>query len=269
MTFWTRRLIYLVFAIALAIPFLTHWTVPPDVGPEARQFYTALERVPADKLVLINCQFEAGTLAENGPQVQSIMTHCMKSGKRFALIGFDPIGPGLAQGMAEALAKKYNRPYGETWCNLGYKVGTAAYVKGLARDIPHAVTADFRGTKIEQIPAMRGIHTAQDVGMMIDVDPTATYGLWLAFFTGPFHVPYGIAPTSVMIADIYPFLNSGQVVGMLKGIAGAAQYERLVDAPGEGYRNRMPVFMAHLTIILLILVGNAGEIKRRLEARRS
>jgi hypothetical protein len=269
MTFWTRRLIYLIFGIALAIPFLTGWTVPPDVGPEARQFYAAVERVPADKIVLINCQFEAGTLAENGPQAKAVIAHCMKSGKRFAIIGLDPVGPGLAQGMAEELGKQYNKPYGETWCNLGYKVGSAAYIKGLARDIPRAVTADFRGKKISQIPAMQGIRSARDIGMMVDVDPTATYGLWLAFFTGPFNVPYGIAPTSVMIADIYPFLNSGQVVGMLKGIAGAAQYERLVGAPGEGYKNRMPVFMAHLTIILLILVGNYTEIKRRMEARRS
>jgi hypothetical protein len=269
MTFWTRRLIYLVFGIALSIPLLTRWVVPPEVGPEARQLYEAVERVPADKLILINCQFEPGTQAENGPQAQALMTHFMKSNKRFAIIGLDPVGPGLCQEIADGLAKTYDRPYGISWVNLGFKVGTAAYLKGLARDIPRSIPTDTRGTPIARIPAMQGIKTAADVGMLVDVDPTASYMTWLAFFAGPHNVPFGVAPTSVMVADIYPFLNSGQMVGMLKGIAGAAQYERLVEAPGLGYTNRMPVFMAHITIIALIIIGNFTEIRRRREARSS
>jgi hypothetical protein len=50
---------------------------------------------------------------------------------------------------------------------------------------------------------------------------------------------------------------------MLKGIAGAAQYEKLVGEPGDGYKQRMPVFMAHVTIILLILIGNVMEYRKR------
>ena len=267
MSFWTRRIIYLIFGIALSIPLITRWVVPPDVGLEARQLYEAVERVPPNKLILINCQFEGGTLAENGPQTRALMSHFMQRGKRFAIIGLDAVGPGLGQEIAEKLAKKHNRPYGQTWVNLGYKVGTPAFLKGMARDIPRAIPTDTRGAKIADMPVMQGIRTAEDIGLVIDVDPTATYMLWLAYFTGPHKIPYGIAPTSVMIADIYPFLNSGQVVGMLKGIAGAAQYEKLINDPGDGYVNRMPVFMAHVTIILLILIGNITEIRRRREAR--
>ncbi|MBW3622446.1 MAG: hypothetical protein KY468_03445 [Armatimonadetes bacterium] len=267
MTFWTRRLIYLALALALAFPLITKWQVPPEVGPEARDLFLAVERVPPDKLILMNCQFEGSTLPENGPQARALMTHFMQSGKKFAIIGLDPIGPGLCQEMAEDLAKNFKQPYGTTWANLGYKTGGGAFLKGLARNIPRAIPNDFRGAPLAKLPVMQGIRSAKDVGMVIDVDPTATWLTWLAYFTGPFKVPYGIAPTAVMIADIYPFLNSGQVVGMLKGIAGAAQYERLVNAPGQGFLNRMPVFMAHLTIILLIILGNWSEIRRRREAR--
>ncbi len=263
MSFWTRRIIYIVFAVALSIPLVTNWQVTPDIGLEARQLYAAVERVPADKIILINQQYEATTIAENGPQTRALMAHMMQRGKRFAIIGLDPVGPGLGQQIAEELAKKYHRPYGETWVNLGYNLGTAAILKGLARDIPGTVKKDINGKPLSLFPVMKGVRTAKDVGLLIDVDSTSTYAVWLAYFTQPNQVPFAVAPTSVMVSDIYPFMNSNQVVGMLKGIAGAAQYERLADAPGQGYKNRMPVFMAHVTIILLILVGNVQEIQRR------
>jgi hypothetical protein len=123
----------------------------------------------------------------------------------------------------------------------------------------------MKGTPFAQIPAMRGVRTAQDIGLMIDVDPTATYGAWIAYFTQPNGVPFAVAPTSVMISDIYPYMNSGQVVGMLKGIAGAAQYERMIEEPGQGYTGRMPVFMAHMMIILLIVIGNIIQFRERRE----
>jgi hypothetical protein len=262
-SFWTRRIIYIVFAIALSIPLVIDWQVPPDVGPEAKSLYEAIERVPADKIVLINLQFEAGTIAENGPQTSAIVSHLMKRGTRFAFIGLDPVGPGLGQELAEPLARRYHRPYGDTWVNLGYNLGTAPILKGLARDLPGTVKKDIHNTPLSNVPAMKGIKSAKDIGLLIDIDPTASYLTWIQYFSGPYRVPFAVAPTSVMISDIYPFMNSGQVVGMLKGIAGAAQYEKLAGAPGDGYKARMPVFMAHVTIILLILVGNMMEIQRR------
>jgi hypothetical protein len=261
--FWTRRIIYIVFAVALSIPLVINWQVPPDVGPEARQLYDAIERIPPDKIVMICLNFEAGTMAENGPQTSAIVAHLMKRGTRFALIGMDPVGPGLGQELAEPLAKQYHRPYGETWVNFGYNLGTAPILKGLARDIPGTIKKDIKGAPLQNLPVMKGVKNAKDIGLLIDVDPTAYYLNWISYFSGPQRVPFAVAPTSVMISDIYPFMNSGQVVGMLKGIAGAAQYEKLVGIQGDGYKQRMPVFMAHVTIILLILVGNFMEIRRR------
>ena len=262
-----RWAIYLVFAIALSIPLITGWQVPPDVGPEARQMYAAIERVPPDKIVLLNAMFEGSSLAENGPQTSALIAHLMKRGKRFAIVGLDAIGPGLAQEIAEKAAGKYHRPYGETWCNWGYKLALPAVVMGLARDLPGSVVKDIKGTAFASIPAMKGVKRAEDVGLVIDISPTSSFSAWLMYFTGPHHVPLAVAPTSVMISEIYPFMNTGQIVGMLKGIAGAAQYERLIDEPGDGYKNRMPVFMAHAVIIGLILLGNLGEILRRRRLR--
>jgi hypothetical protein len=38
-----------------------------------------------------------------------------------------------------------------------------------------------------------------------------------------------VGVTAVMAADMYPYLQSGQLIGMLSGLKGAAEYEKLVD----------------------------------------
>ena len=59
-----------------------------------------------------------------------------------------------------------------------------------------------------------------------------------------------------MAPDLYPFLQSGQMKGLLGGLAGAAEYEALVGAPGLGTTGMQPQSVTHLIIILFILVGN-------------
>ena len=203
-------------------------------------------------------------MAENGPQIRAVMTHLMRNNQRFAIMGISQQGPELAQRIAEEVARAEGKPYGGIWVNWGYKLGDSTIIKGLARDIPGTIGQDMvLKRRLAEIPVMRGIRSARDVGLLIDFTPTASYSAWISFFTSPFNVPFAVAPTSVMISELYPFLNSGQMVGMLKGIAGAAQYERLIGVDGPGQIQRMPVFMAHVTIILLILVGNYLEIQNR------
>lgn len=88
----------------------------------------------------------------------------------------------------------------------------------------------------------------------------------------------GYAATGVMATEAYQYLDSGQLCGMLPGLKGAADYERLLDEneaktrpdlpsmpgiPEIGlYRSaRLLMFAqnaAHIFIIILIILGNIG-----------
>jgi hypothetical protein len=62
--------------------------------------------------------------------------------------------------------------------------------------------------------------------------------------------------------DYYPYLQTGQLVGQLGGMRGAAEYEQLVyDAgyhPSKGLANKAmnAISSTHVLIMLLIVVGN-------------
>jgi len=262
----TRRTLYLLLAAAIALPFFAKAVIPPVVGREARALYEAVESVPPNKIIVLSLEFEAGTIGENLPQTRALMNHMMKSGKRFAIMGFDPMGPVFGQREAEDLAKRWNRPYGKYWVNWGYKTAVVQTLKAMIRDIPGTMVTDHRGTPLSKLPVMDGIKDAKDVGLIIDVTPSALYEAWMAYFAGPGGVKMGVAPTAVMVSDIFPYLDSGQIVGMLKGLAGAAQYESLVfgkDARERGITWMTSVSMTHILIIALIILGTFLEIAAR------
>jgi hypothetical protein len=53
--------------------------------------------------------------------------------------------------------------------------------------------------------------------------------MWITYARPKYGLNVAVGVTAVMAADMYPYLQSGQLVGMLSGLKGAAEYEKLVD----------------------------------------
>jgi hypothetical protein len=63
-----------------------------------------------------------------------------------------------------------------------------------------------------------------------------------------------------MAPEQYPFLDSGQLVGLLTGMKGAAEYEKLVGAPALATRGMLGQSAAVVLILVFIALGNAGQL---------
>ena len=66
--------------------------------------------------------------------------------------------------------------------------------------------------------------------------------------------------TAVYIADIQPFYQSGQIKGIIGGLKGAAEYEKLVSHPGGGTAGMRSQKVVHYMIILFIILGNIAYL---------
>jgi len=71
-----------------------------------------------------------------------------------------------------------------------------------------------------------------------------------------------------MAPGYYPFLDSGQMKGMLVGAKGAAEMEVLVDRPAKASVIMNVQSWAHVLIIALIVLGNLGYLFARSRSRR-
>jgi len=236
-------------------------TMPPS--PPTRSLYDAIEAIPRDKLVIISASWDVGTRGENGPQTAAIIEHLFKTSHKFAIFGWvAPPGPLLVEMITRDLARKYHKRYGVDWVNWGFKTGGDATIQGLANDIPGIIRRDIHRTPVAKLPAMKGVKDHRDVGMVIEITGSGTLLSWIEFWQGVYGTNIGYCPTGVMVPDAFPFLDAKQIRGLLKGLAGAAEYEDLLRTHGDASVRMTAQSASHLLIILLIAVGNIAFFAR-------
>ena len=71
-----------------------------------------------------------------------------------------------------------------------------------------------------------------------------------------------------MAPDLFPFIQSGQMVGMIGGLAGAAEYESLIGQADRASAGMRPQSVTHIIIITFILLANITFFLSRRKAAR-
>jgi hypothetical protein len=75
--------------------------------------------------------------------------------------------------------------------------------------------------------------------------------------------------TSITIPQAFIYLDSGQLVGLLEGVAGAAWYSKLLSEKYVGREKDSSVLLntslgvAHLVIIFFVVLGNLIAFRQR------
>ena len=69
--------------------------------------------------------------------------------------------------------------------------------------------------------------------------------------------------TSIQVNEVMPYVQSGQVKGILAGMPGAAEYESLIKRPGIGISGMDAQSIAHIVIVAFIVFGNIAFFLER------
>lgn len=271
-----RRIIYGILLLIVIVGLLVPLPIPIRVSPATEAFYDTVARAPVDKLAIVTTTWSAATRGENGPQTRMIMTHLMSRHIRFAIMSFDQQSTKLAQALANELAPQFGYEYGRDWVNWGYRADITGTLKGIVQDIDSTIGRDsILHQPLATFPAMRGVRNIQDVSMVLDASPSATYTAFIGLLVGANkQMAYCFAPTSVMAPQTYSYLDSGQMKGMMFGIKGAAEYEELLvehhilKEKGFTTRAMTPVSFALILLFVFIGLGNYGMLAGGRPARR-
>lgn len=270
-----RRWIYAVLIVFILIPlFDRKFNVPIIPSKQSQDFYDTLSQVPPGGMVIVDGWWSPGTRGENQWQTQAILLHVMRRHLRFAILSFDPQNNTLVQGIVNDLGPKYGYVEGRDYVNFGYKPQSvfSQTVQAIATNIPGTLKKDRHGTPLAGMPVMKGISSIQDIGAVIEVTPSATAETWLGLGglrQGPKPVPFLLATTAVGAPTYYPYLDSGQIAGMLTGVKGAGDYEYLLGTSANGTRATSALSLVYALIIGLIALGNIGYFAGRAAERRA
>ena len=170
--------------------------------------------------------------------------------------------------LARRIAEEYDKVYGVDFVNLGYKYGYVSVLKGMGLSIESIFPTDNSGTPLSELPMMDSIVNYEQIAFVFEVADNATADYWISIVNAGYGVPMGVGATAVMAPKYYAFVGSGQIVGLLGGMKGAAEYEILVDRPDAAFRGMDIQSLVHFLIIGFVILGNIGYFASRRYRRK-
>jgi len=264
-----RRWIFLAVGLLTIAPLLFGFHIAPVVpSHRARGFYDAIERLPEGSTVLVAGDYDPGTRAENYPMHLAAVRQLMRRNIRIIGLELYPAGVPLADDVLRIVAAEYGKQIGADYVNLGYKVGNELVMSSMGTSIPKTFPVDSRGIPVTKIPVMKGIENFQQIDMIVSI--SAGYPgtkEWVQQVVSRFHVPMVAGVTAVSAPEYYPYLQAGQLQGLLGGMAGAAEYEVLVGKPALATRGMDAQSLAHVFIAFMIILGNIAFLGQRKPAK--
>jgi len=268
-----RRYLYWVMFIALAIPFIQPVGLPISVTETTRALYDKIETMGPNDVALYSIAGGVSAWGEIQPAMIAVMKHLVAKRVKVVIVGYfldQDLSVQMVQKSTPGL-KDYK--YGTDWVYLGYISGAETAVAQLAADI-HAVFKTDKGTvvgeaadrAITELPLMQKVRKAEDINLVVTIDT----GSYILYYVRHWNVAKGIPVAEVgiaMQADMIVYYPVN-LVAVLIGARGGAEYEVLIKQPGTGIVKMDAINVSHVLFIIAIAFANVGYVLSRKGGRK-
>jgi hypothetical protein len=227
-----RRWIYIVVALAIIIPLMIPYDSDNVTTPPTENLYQMIDSFAGreDRAILMSFYHDAATMPELFPMEVAILRHCFERNVKVFTLTWFPAGAPIIDYAINTVKEEFpDIQSGVDYCNFGYKPQAFAMVLGMGDNIANTMNTDAEGRKLENLPIMKGINNYSEMNLAVEFSGSSAGGMWITYARPKYGLNVAVGVTAVMAADMYPYLQSGQLVGMLSGLKGAAEYEKLVD----------------------------------------
>jgi hypothetical protein len=183
----------------------------------------------------------------------------LNQGTTLAFISTSPTGPALAEHFLQtaSLVNVHQYQSGLQYVNLGYLAGGPAGMLYLAASLKDAMPVNLEGKSPWTSGPLQGIQSVNNFAAVIVLTDNADTGRNWIEQAGPLlgNTPMLMVVSAQAEPMIRPYFDSGQLKGLVSGLADAKIYEQNYNRPGlaRHYWNSFGVGM--LAAELLIVAG--------------
>lgn len=258
-----RRVIFALLAVVVIVVMLIKPRLPIVATDQTRTVFDRIEALDSGAVVMISFDHEASSLPEVGPIGAAIADHCFRRG--IAVVGLALFSEGNAVGydLLTRRAAQFRRVYGADWIYLGFRPQYTAAILGMGESIAEVFSTDYNGVAISDLPLAQRVRNYDDIALVVSVADGSMPTYWVEYAANRYGETVIAALSAVMVTSFTPYLESGQIAGILTGLKGAAEYEQLLGAPAAGTRGMAAQSAAHVLIAVLVLWGNIDSWRRR------
>ena len=286
-----RRYIFVLIALSVLIPLVkSDWIKMPIKTTQNTQIvFDELSKLNRDDKILVSFEYGASTKPEIHPMAIALLNQMFSKGIKVYIISLWPEGVIMAKDVVTNVidSEIFQLVDGVDYVMFDYKVGGEIVIKNIASDFRGVYMQDINKKSISQIPMMKDIYSVEDFDFVFDLSAGVPGNAeWVQYACDPKNVPLSSGCTSIMVTDAIPYVESGQLKGILAGMPGAAEYENLVYnfmkndlenekivnseniLPGKATSRMSAQSLAHIVMVLFIIVGNVSYFLSRKKGNR-
>ncbi len=269
MGFWQRaryidrRIIFLLMLLGVGLPLLTNIGLPVRVTRDVGNVYDYIEGLNPGDVILISYDHDTGTLPEMIPMSDAILRHAFSRNLHLVGMALRAEGTAIGRQNFRRIGAEYGREEGKDFVFLGFRPEITAAILGLGTSIERVFPKDDRDIPISEIELMNTVRNYGDIALVISISDDDTPVYWVNYANARFKAKVVPAVTAVMATTFFPFIDSGQIRGMIAGLKGAAEYEKLIKIPGRAGRGMDAQSIAHMVMIGFIIMGNIAYFMSR------
>ena len=285
-----RRYIFLLVGLSVLIPLIKpSWiNIPIKTTNNSQIVFNELNKLNEGDKVLVSFEYGASTKPEIHPMSVAVLQHLFSKGVKVYTVPLWPEGLMMAKYALQEVvdSELFNITEHIDYVSLPYKAGGEIIIRGIATDLRSIFTQDVNNILLEQIPMMEGVNKISDFDFVFDLSAGVPGNAeWVQFACDEYNVPLSSGCTSIMVTDAIPYVESGQIRGILAGMPGAAEYEQMVFnylnnldtnehmnpdvevLPGKATSRMSAQSIAHVLMVIFIILGNISYylLRKRVE----
>jgi hypothetical protein len=256
-----------VMLILLIIPCVRPIGIPIPVSEYTQEVYDYIENLPDESMIVVSCNVGVALWPEEETFVKALFHQLFTGPHNFVIVSFGIDSPTLLSGALVDLNPEVNYPnkkYGEDYVLMGYLAGLETAMARFCDDPDGAYEEDYYGNSVSELGIFSELQSASDIDLQIDItgsDPDAP----VRQFVETYGIPLAMAPTIGWVPTTMPYYNAGQLVGLIAGVRGGAEYELLVGRPSTGLAITDALSLGFMYTILLSILGNISQFVKKTE----
>ena len=264
------RILYVLLLVVFAITLIHPVGLAITVGEDTRKVFDTMDNLPPGSLVWLGMDFAPSAAPELMPGAIAAIRHGLSKDLRFVAGSTIQVMAGnTAQQLWDAVSADVpNKEYGVDFINLGYKPGEKVFYEKLLNNAHEAAMGiDNYGNDLGQFPIMQDFKNLKDASVILTFISAKGIEDYIAHVSDPHKIPLLVGAVAVQVSEMMPFLRSGQIHGLIKGMRGSAEYEVVTGKPGPAVAGMDTQSFAHILVILFITLGDIGYFLSKKQSR--
>ena len=264
-----RWVLLALFLLVVGLPLFARRPFTPQASlfpNETLAAVQAINALPENAPVLLVFDYDAGLSGELEVAAAPLVDHLMLRGARLTLLATTPGGSLLAERFLTRTQAEHRYQPGFHYVNLGYLPGGAAGVSGFAQSPVRAMPAWQGGESAWQMSVLQGVRRLSDFEAVVVLsDNTEGAQTWVEQALPWLEDKPLLLVVSAQVEPVLrPYVDSGQVKGLVSGLTGGVAYEAINGRPGlaQHYRDSLSIGL-FLTAIVLVIGGGWSLLSAR------